>query len=29
MQEKYDSLIADQTWDLVPTPHGKNLVSRK
>lgn len=27
MQEKYDTLISNQAWDLVPFPHGKNLVS--
>lgn len=29
MQEEYDTLIANQTWDLVPLPQGKNLVSCK
>ena len=27
VQEKYDSFIVNQTWDLVTLPHGKNLVS--
>lgn len=29
MQEEYDSFIANQSWDLVTLPHGKNLVSCK
>lgn len=29
MQEEYDTLIANHTWDLVPLPQGKNLVSCK
>jgi hypothetical protein len=26
MQEKYDSLLEDQTWDMVPLPPGRKLV---
>ena len=29
MQEEYDTLISNQTWELTPLPHGKNLVSCK
>lgn len=29
MQEEYDSLVANKTWDFVPLPQGKNLVSCK
>ena len=29
MQEEHDSLLENQTWDLVPLPRGRKLVSYK
>lgn len=29
MQEEYMALMANQTWSLVPRPHGANIVSGK
>jgi hypothetical protein len=29
MEEEYDALLADQTWDLVSRPSGCNVVTRK
>ena len=29
LTSKYDSLLRNHTWDLVPLPHGKNLVRCK
>jgi hypothetical protein len=29
MEEEYLALLANQTWDLVPHPYGRNVVTGK
>jgi hypothetical protein len=29
MEEEYDGLIANNTWDLVPRPVGSNVITSK
>jgi hypothetical protein len=29
MEEKYGAVLANQTWDLVPRPSGRNVVTSK